>query len=184
MEEANNRLKVARRKINRGDFEEGRAELKALYAKYNPKVLTLFEVDKMTKNELLFLSVDQAPIYTQANKWLSWITTWTAAVGSTVMAIPLSVILMDEKLLNAPETWYKWIPISVAGYLASHFLSAKYATKYRDYYEDVKRKWIARKNEKSDLGTIAEATNLKDATSSKELATLTCEGLFRTASAP
>ncbi len=141
LEATQDRLKVARRNINRGDLEEGRNELTALYRSYNPQVLKLFDLSKMSKNELLFLSVDQPPVFTMANKWLSWITTWTAAVGSTVLAIPLSVILMDEKLLRTPETWYKWIPISIAFYTASYFLSAKYATKYRDYWLTMKAKW-------------------------------------------
>lgn len=141
LEETQEKLKVARRKINRGDLEEGRNELIVLYKNYNPQVLKLFDLSKMSKNELLFISVDQPPVFTMANKWLSWITTWTAAVGSTVLAIPLSVILMDEKLLRAPETWYKWIPISIALYTASYFLSAKYATKYRDYWLALKAKW-------------------------------------------
>jgi hypothetical protein len=171
LEEALNRLKVARRNINRGDqnqLEAGRSDLKAMYAKYNPKVLKLYELEKMSKDELLLLSVDQPPIYTQANKWMSWITTWTAAVGSTVMAIPLSVILMDEKLLNAPETWYKWVSISVAAYVGSYFLQAKYAEKYVSYYNNLKQKWAAKKKSK--------ASDAVDSTGGAAIRS--CEGLF------
>lgn len=144
IEEMTAKLKSARRKVNRGDLEEGRSELSALYKKYNPKVLELVDISTLSKNDLLALSVVNPPVFTEANKWLSWFTTWTAAVGSTVMAIPLSVILMDQKLLWAADTWYTWVPISVALYTASYFLSAKYATKYRDYFLALKQKWAAR----------------------------------------
>ncbi|CAN5700938.1 hypothetical protein BH10BDE1_BH10BDE1_02230 [soil metagenome] len=172
LEEAQTRLKVARRNINRGDLEVGRSELKALYTKYNAKVLKLYDIEKMSKDELLLLSVDQAPVYTKANKWMSWITTWTAAVGSTVMAIPLSVILMDEKLLNAPETWYKWVSISVAAYVGSYFLQAKYVEKYFKYYNDLKAKWAAKKLSKA--GAPSEAVTGGSVRS--------CEALFAPAS--
>ncbi len=178
LEETQDKLKVARRKINRGDLEDGRNELVALYKNYNPQVLKLFDLSKMSRNELLFISVDQPPIFTVANKWLSWITTWTAAVGSTVLAIPLSVILMDEKLLRAPETWYKWIPISIAFYTASYFLSAKYATKYRDTWLAIKAKLIKSSGAKPP-GTAGSLLPIRESPSSGGNR---CEALFAPAS--
>lgn len=176
LEEMTKKLQQARQKINRGDFEEGRAELKSLYEKYNPKVLKLFELEKMSKNELLVLSVDQPPVFTTANKWLSWVTTWTAAVGSTIMAIPLSVILMDPVLLHAPGTWYKWIPISISAYAASYFLQAKYVVKYRDFFKGLTQRW---RNSIPKLGSQASVAVPK--TESRGTVIRSCEALFRSA---
>lgn len=175
LEQMTKKLKEARQKINRGNFEEGRGELQALYEQYNPKVLKLFDLSKMSKAELIVLSIDQPPVFTQANKWLSWVTTWTAAVGSTVMAIPLSVILMDPALLHAPATWYKWIPISIAAYAAAYFLQAKYAIKYRDFFVGFTKRW--RDNTPK---TETASTPLIPKTEAGSVVR-TCEGLFKSA---
>lgn len=197
LEEASERLKEARRQISRGDLELGREQLRALYAKYNPNILKVADITQLPQDELLRLSVDHPPIFTAPNKWMSWITTWGAAIGSTVLAIPLSVILTDPHLLHMPETWYKWISISALAYLGSYLLSAKYATKYRDFYSSLVAKWKARGNRERPSPTRImdleargqqEGANflggmdvMLDVLRSQGLAGRSCEALFQPA---
>lgn len=155
IDKMNEDLKSARREISRGDFEKGRADLKNLYARYNPKVLKVFgDFDDMSKTELLLLSTNEPPVYTSANRWTSWFSTWVAAAGSTVMAVPLSVIVMDEKLINDPAVWYKWFAISTVAYAAAYGLQAKYLAKYKDFFASVKAKWNAMSG--TDMAAAAE----------------------------
>lgn len=172
LDEMNNRLKAARREISRGDFEKGRADLVALYERYNPYVAKVTDFDKLNRQETLLLSVDQPPVFTKSNPRLSWITTWGAAVGSTALAIPLSVILMDEKLLMASETWAFWVPVSVAAYAATFFLRAKYITAIKAKWAELSKNWYSFK------GVDGPMDNYLRHTTGNKLGLRGCQGLF------
>lgn len=125
IEEMNEKLKIARRELFKGDENKGREIIKALYAQNNSRVLKLYDLDNMDKSALVEMTVLNPPVYTKANALLSWVTTWGAAIGSTVLAIPLSVILMDEKLISDPRIFYGWIGASMALYAGSYALLGK-----------------------------------------------------------
>lgn len=108
--------------------------LKKLLAK--DQSLSEAELRQLTAESLLKFSVSNPPIYTKPNSMVSWIATWVGAVGSTVLAIPLSVILTTNALMASPLFIAKWIAISISLYGVSYLLlSKKMNQKYLDFYE-------------------------------------------------
>lgn len=95
------------------------------------------ELKKLSAQNLLKFSITNPPIYTTQNKILSWITTTIGAVGSTVLAIPLSVTLTNHQLMGDPMFILKWVGVSLGAYSISYILlSKKNAQKYVNFYQN------------------------------------------------
>ncbi|MFN3696322.1 MAG: hypothetical protein ACK4VO_02680 [Pseudobdellovibrio sp.] len=94
------------------------------------------KLQELSAQGLLMFSVAHPPVYTSANAMISWLTTWIGAVGSTILAIPLSVILTTQSLMSDPIFIGKWIAASIALYGVSYLaLSKKMNLKYIDFYK-------------------------------------------------
>lgn len=96
----------------------------------------LNELRKLSAQNLLKFSITNPPIYTTSNKVLSWITTSIGAVGSTILAIPLSVILTNHQLMGDHMYILQWVGISLtANAFCFTLLSKKGAQKIIDFYQ-------------------------------------------------
>lgn len=94
------------------------------------------ELRKLSAQNLLKFSITNPPVYTTPNKVLSWITTTIGAVGSTVLAIPLSVVLTNHQLMGDHMYILKWVGISLSAYAISYILLSKNsAQKYVSFYQ-------------------------------------------------
>lgn len=98
----------------------GREQLIDLYLRHNPRALNAAKEQKGTElsdEELLGLSMIQSPVYTSPHPLMTWSATWTGAVVSTVLSIPLSIMSFDPKALEASNL-LRWLGISTVGYAA------------------------------------------------------------------
>lgn len=129
-EKMENDLKDARYELMRGDEAKGREAIEALYRQNNPSVLSEYKLAALSKDQVLDLTMLQPPVYTQRNAAMSWITNWAGAVGSTVLAIPLSVILMDHNLLMDSHLYTSWMMKSALLYGGAYLLLGKTPWQY------------------------------------------------------
>jgi|GEM_PF-6215459 len=95
------------------------------------------DLKKLSAQNLLKFSISNPPVYTTPNRVLSWITTSIGAVGSTILAIPLSVTLTNHQLMGDHLYLLKWVGISLSAYAISYILLSKnMAEKYVDLYKN------------------------------------------------
>ncbi len=165
IEEMNKRLNKARFNLMNGDEAEGRKEIIALYGLENKNVSKTVNLAAFSKQDLLDITILNPPVYNKANPLLSWVTVWTAAVGSTALAIPLSVILMDPNLLMDASLFKYWLLYSTGMYAVSYAALSKKAW---DFYFS---RWEKAKNSNGVAGRFIQRV-------SKHQPMVTCEGLF------
>ncbi|MFZ4403480.1 MAG: hypothetical protein ACOYOK_05200 [Pseudobdellovibrionaceae bacterium] len=130
------------------NYSEGMQKFRNLYQKYNPKSLAEFSgMDGKSKEDIFQFVVKHPPIYTTEKGIISWLSTWTAAVTTTIMAVPLSIILMDEKQLSSPDLFAKWALISAGLYAGSYALLGKKPWQYYiKKYQEVREKYLSFKS--------------------------------------
>jgi len=84
----------------------------------------LHELRKLTAPELLEFSVSNPPVYTRSHGLITWLTTWGGAIGSTILAIPLSVMTFQPDALSNTHI-AEWAMISGLAYLGSYLALGK-----------------------------------------------------------
>lgn len=120
---------------NADEIARAKSTLTSYLSKENGQ--NIEELKQLSAENLLKFSVTNPPIYTSSNKVLSWLTTSIGAVGSTILAIPLSVTLTNNELMADPMYLLKWIGISLSAYGISYVLLSKnMAQKYVNFYQD------------------------------------------------
>jgi hypothetical protein len=115
---------------------------------------------KLTAESLLKFSVSNPPTYTRPNSMITWLATWNGAVWSTVLMVPLSVILTTNSLMASPLFIAKWIAISLSLYGVSYLtLSRTMAEKYIAFYQNNLKDRLIVKMVRDVAGRVASTAN-------------------------
>lgn len=103
-------------KANKGDDREFNETLQLLRnVLVNKQGYDATEVAKLNAQSLLEFSLSNPPVYTHSSKFLSEIFTIGAGALTTLMYLPLSIMLFDPAAL-APANLTKWLLISTGLY--------------------------------------------------------------------
>jgi len=183
-------LAIAQKNNNADKIELAKNSLIKLLAQ--DQMLNSNQLAELSSEGLLMFSVAHPPVYTSAHKTISWLTTWIGAVGSTILAIPLSVVLTTDSLMSDPVFIGKWMTASLTLYGVSYMvLSKKMILKYIDFYKtkvaptgfgqivsQLKNVVSANMSDYKNRSYQTAKTNLQ---SRQDLRApiLSCEGLFR-----
>lgn len=140
------------------------------------------EVAKLNAQSILEFSLSNAPVYTHPNKFLSDIFTITGGFATTVMYLPLSIMLFDPNAL-APLNLTKWAFISTGLYFAAWAAFGRTPWLfYEKVYKNVAARFEAKRatlvNSTSPNRTSRAEATQRAATRPSQSITRTCSQLF------
>lgn len=157
-------------------IKRARKNLFDFYVQKEKGAVTDQELRKLSARGLLEFTKAVPPIYTKPSALVTWLTTFGAAAGSTILATPYSVRITNDNYITVENLLF-WVGVSAVLYPVIYLTLNKTTGNFLEKYITLAREKFFRRNTKQQED-FSQAENKDFQNKPQGLKTLSCSNLF------